>query len=80
MTKQPTNRRNFLGSSTALTATATLAATTWTAKSYGRIIGANDRLGVGLIGGGVIGNAHMGVINNLRKRTTSFPLPSPIAG
>jgi predicted dehydrogenase len=74
MTKQPTNRRNFLGSSTALTATATLAATTWTAKSYGRIIGANDRLGVGLIGGGVIGTAHMGVINNLKEKNNLLPV------
>ena len=42
-------RRRFLGTATALTA-----------ASYQRVMGANDRLGVGLIGFGLIGKQHLG--------------------
>ena len=56
-------RRTFLATAGTLAA----AASQLSAKSYARVIGANDRLGVGLIGGGVIGKAHMGVINNLKE-------------
>ncbi len=60
------NRREFLSQS-AVTATVLATASSWSAKSYARIIGANDRIGVGIIGAGVIGNAHIAVINNLRE-------------
>ena len=49
-------RRGFLGSMTALTA-----------ASYNRVLGANDRVGIGFIGYGLIGKQH---ITNFKK---SFP-------
>jgi predicted dehydrogenase len=49
-------RRGFLGSMTALTA-----------ASYNRVLGANDRVGIGFIGYGLIGKQH---IMNFKK---SFP-------
>ena len=49
-------RRGFLGSMTALTA-----------ASYNRVLGANDRVGIGFIGFGLIGKQH---IYNFKK---SFP-------
>ncbi len=70
------SRRSFL-STTATTAAATAvasAATTWTAKSYARVIGANDRIGVGVIGAGVIGNAHLNVIKTLKEKNNLLPV------
>ncbi len=52
---QPT-RRGFVGAMTALTA-----------ASYNRVLGANDRVGIGFIGYGLIGKQH---ITNFKK---SFP-------
>ena len=49
-------RRGFLGGMTALTA-----------ASYNRVLGANDRVGIGFIGFGLIGKQH---IANFKK---SFP-------
>lgn len=70
------SRRSFLSTSASAAAATAVAsaATTWTAKSYARVIGANDRIGVGLIGGGVIGNAHMNVFNNLREKNNLLPV------
>ncbi len=49
MTVEDSNRRDFLKvSGTALAG----AAVSWSAKSYARVIGANDRVGVGVIGCG----------------------------
>lgn len=48
------SRRHFVGSATA----ATLAAGV-TASSYGRVIGSNERISLGLIGCGSRGNAHL---------------------
>ncbi len=42
-----------------LTGLGTIAGATWTARSYGRVVGANDRLRVGFIGAGGMGNAHL---------------------
>lgn len=70
MSSQP-SRRRFLTASSALTIAAT---TSLSAKSYARVLGANDRLGVGLIGAGVIGNDHMEVINNLRTSNNLDPV------
>ncbi|MEZ6046950.1 MAG: Gfo/Idh/MocA family oxidoreductase [Planctomycetaceae bacterium] len=60
------NRRTFLGK----TGTAAVAASalSWSAKSYAAIKGANERIHVGLVGAGVIGNAHMNVYNNLKEK------------
>ncbi len=52
----PSTRRGFLGAMTALTA-----------ASYNRVLGANDRVGIGFIGYGLIGKQH---ITNFKK---SFP-------
>ncbi len=49
MTIQDSNRRDFLKIGGAALATA---AVSWNAKSYARVIGANDRVGVGVIGCG----------------------------
>ncbi len=48
------SRRHFVGSATA----ATLAAGV-TASSYGRVIGSNERISLGIIGCGSRGNAHL---------------------
>ena len=47
VTSAPTTRRAFLG------------AAALTAASYNRVLGANDRIGIGLIGFGLIGKQHM---------------------
>ncbi len=52
----PATRRGFLGAMTAVTA-----------ASYHRVLGANDRVGIGFIGYGLIGKQH---IHNFK---TSFP-------
>jgi predicted dehydrogenase len=50
-----TSRRTFLGAA---------AATAMTAASYSRVLGANDRIGVGFVGFGLIGKQH---ISNFKK-------------
>jgi len=58
------SRRRFLG-------TASVAATTsvyWTAESYAKIVGANDRIRVGFIGAGGMGNLHLSAYNNLKEK------------
>jgi predicted dehydrogenase len=53
MTPQENNRREFLkGSGAALAATAVAASTSWSATSYAAIVGANDRVKVGVVGCG----------------------------
>jgi predicted dehydrogenase len=47
MTKDESNRRDFLKMGGAA-----LAAASWSAKSYARVVGANDRVGVGVVGCG----------------------------
>lgn len=64
-------RRTFLAAAGAVAAAGS---TQLSAKSYARVLGSNDRLGVGLIGGGVIGNAHMDVINNLKEKNNLHPV------
>lgn len=68
-------RRTFLSKTGTTAFAASIAASAaFTAKSYARVKGANDRIGVGLIGGGVIGTAHMGVINNLKQKNNLLPV------
>jgi predicted dehydrogenase len=40
----------------------------WTAKSYARILGANDRIRVGFIGVGGQGNGHLDAFNDLKEK------------
>lgn len=56
------SRRKFLKTSGAV---ATVA---WTASSYARVIGANDRIRTGFIGVGGMGNAHLDAINILKTK------------
>lgn len=56
------SRRNFLAATGAATA-----AVAWTANSYAKIVGANDRIRIGFIGAGGMGNAHLGAINHLKE-------------
>ncbi|MBI2826634.1 MAG: Gfo/Idh/MocA family oxidoreductase [Planctomycetia bacterium] len=55
------SRRHFLAATGAATA-----AVAWTAKSYARVIGANDRIRIGFIGVGGMGSAHLAAINELK--------------
>ena len=70
--KSEPSRRSFITKSGAAVAAAGVVAAS--AKSYGRVLGANDRLGVGVIGAGVIGNAHLNVINNLKESNNLLPV------
>lgn len=56
------SRRTFLGAGAA--AAGTLA---WTAKSYARVIGANDRIHIGFIGAGGMGTSHLEAVNKLKE-------------
>jgi len=61
------SRRNFLATTAATTA-ATSAAVQWTAKSYGQIIGANERIRIGFIGAGGMGTMHLDAIRDLKEK------------
>ena len=66
---QEVSRRSFLNTAGKATFAATLATSvSQTATSYARVLGANDRIGVGLIGAGVIGTEHLKVIKNLKEK------------
>jgi predicted dehydrogenase len=56
------SRRTFLA------AGAAAAITTWTAKSYARVLGANDRIGVGFIGVGGMGSGHVEACKKLKDQ------------
>src|ERR1700722_10700089 len=58
----PVSRRTFLQTTGAVAATAAL-----TAKSYARVIGANDRIHVGFVGAGGQGLANINVVHDLEK-------------
>jgi predicted dehydrogenase len=60
--KRRVSRRHFLQT------TGALAAATWTASSYARIIGANDRIRIGFIGVGGMGSGHVGAIVSLKQK------------
>lgn len=55
------SRRHFLAAGGAAAAVA------MTAKSYARVIGANDRIRIGFIGVGGMGNGHLDAINRLKQ-------------
>lgn len=60
--KPKVSRRSFLQ-----TTGAAAAAAAWTAKSYGRVIGANDRIRIGFIGAGGMATGHMKAIAGLKE-------------
>src|SRR5438132_13511940 len=62
MTQRHVDRRDFLK-----TTAAGAAALSMTAASYARVLGANERIGVGFIGVGGRCQAHLSVINRLTK-------------
>ncbi|NLE37683.1 MAG: Gfo/Idh/MocA family oxidoreductase, partial [Pirellulaceae bacterium] len=71
--KNSVSRRSFLRTSGAVAATASLIPA-FSAKSYGAIDGANERIRVGLIGVGIIGRAHIGAINAIREKNNIEPI------
>ena len=56
-------RRDFLSS-----VGATAVGIGWSAQSYARILGANERLRVGFIGAGGMGNSHLNAFNDLKEK------------
>ena len=66
------SRRTFI--STAGAAGAIAATTTWTAKSYANIVGANDRIRIGFIGAGGMGGNHLNAINSLKEKNNLEPI------
>jgi len=66
----PVSRRSFLQT------TGVAAATTvgMTAASYAKVIGANDRIRVGFIGVGGMGNGHLSAHNTLKKKNNLEPV------
>lgn len=58
-----TTRREFVGA---------LAASTWTARSYARIVGANDRLNIGVVGCGGMAGVHMNRLLKLGEKSDNF--------
>jgi predicted dehydrogenase len=57
------SRRTFLQTTGALAA-----ATAWTASSYARVIGANDRIRTGFIGVGGMGGGHLAAVKQLKNK------------
>lgn len=58
-----TSRRAFLGA-----AATAAAATSLTAKSYARVLGANDRIRMGFIGAGGMGTSHLNVLAAIKEK------------
>ena len=57
------SRRSFLASTSAAAAAAQ-----WTAKSYGKILGSNDRIRIGFLGAGGMAGNHFAAINSLAEK------------
>lgn len=62
-TSESVSRRSFIAS-----AGAAAGAIAWTAKSYAKVLGANDRIHVGFIGAGGMGSAHLKACEELKSR------------
>lgn len=67
-----TNRRNFLRTTTAVAGTAALARSFTILPAEAR--GANERIGVGFIGTGGRAQAHIEIVNDLKKRGLAQPV------
>ena len=65
------DRRSFIGTAGVVGAAASV---TWTAESYGRIVGSNDRINIGFIGVGGMGSGHLGAIASLKKKNNLNPI------
>ena len=63
------NRRSFLQ-----TSGTAAAAVSWTAASYARVVGANERIRVGFIGAGGMGSGHLGAIRALTEPNNLQPV------
>ena len=68
------NRRQFLATSAAIASTGSLSNHSLDAKSYDRILGSNERLGVGLIGHGGMGSGHAKTIAGLKESNNLDPI------
>ncbi len=68
------NRRQFIATSAALVTTATASSASVSAKSYRRILGSNERIGVGLIGHGGMGGGHAKTIAGLKESNNLEPI------
>jgi predicted dehydrogenase len=66
------SRRSFLARTGAAAAVA--GATAWTARSYAGIVGANERIHVGVIGAGGMGSAHIGSLRKLQQQDNLQPV------
>jgi predicted dehydrogenase len=64
-----TSRRAFLGAAATVAAASTL-----TAKSYARVIGANDRIRMGFIGAGGMANSHFDALNSIKETSNLEPI------
>lgn len=63
------SRRSFLASTSAAAA-----AVQWTAKSYGKVIGANERIRIGFLGAGGMAGNHFAAIRNLAEKNNLEPI------
>ena len=76
-TQDGASRRQFMGQvgKAGLASTvAGAAASTFTAASYAKIVGANDRIRVGFIGVGGMGSGHLGAIKTLKEPNNLEPV------
>jgi hypothetical protein len=62
-TDDSVSRRSFLRTSGAVAAAAT-----WTATSYAKIVGANERIRIGFVGAGGMGGNHLQAVHDLREK------------
>lgn len=67
------DRRQFISQSVAGAAAYTTAAT-WTARSYANILGANDRIRIGMIGVGGMGSGHAACLRDLTESNNLQPV------
>ena len=63
------SRRSFLQSTGAAAA-----AVSWTASSYAKVLGANDRIRIGFIGVGGMGSGHLNAIKSLKEKNNLEPI------
>ncbi len=68
------NRRQFMATSAALASVVPFSDKVVSAKSYSRILGSNERLGVGLIGHGGMGGGHAKTIAGLKEPNNLDPI------
>lgn len=68
------NRRQFIATSAALASVGPFSDKVVSAKSYSRILGSNERLGVGLIGHGGMGGGHAKTIAGLKESNNLDPI------